>query len=57
MQAQFDTWDKLGQDVEHILFYTKDAKSTDFLNKQKKLEEKNDKACGIITGEVQIDLP
>ncbi len=26
VQAQFDTWDKLGQDVEHILFYTKDAK-------------------------------
>lgn len=26
VQSQFSHWDKLGQDVEYILFYTKDAK-------------------------------
>lgn len=42
VQAQFDTWDKLGQDVEHILFYTKDSKYR-FPKQTKKLEEKR---CG-----------
>ena len=39
VQAQFDTWDKLGQDVEHILFYTKDSNYR-FPKQTKKLDEK-----------------
>ena len=39
VQAQFDTWDKLGQDVEHILFYTKNSNYR-FPKQTKKLEEK-----------------
>jgi len=39
VQAQFDTWDKLGQDVEHILFYTKDSNFR-FPKQTKKLDEK-----------------
>ena len=40
VQAQFDTWDKLGQDVEHILFYTKNSnyrfpKQTNKLDEEK----------------------
>ena len=38
VQAQFDTWDKLGQDVEHILFYTKNSNYR-FLKQTKKLDE------------------
>lgn len=39
VQAQFDTWDKLGQDVEHILFYTKSS-TYRFPKQTKKLDEK-----------------
>lgn len=39
VQSQFDTWDKLGQDVEHILFYTKNPNYR-FPKQLKKLEEK-----------------
>ena len=39
VQAQFETWDKLGQDVEHILFYTKNSNYR-FPQQTKKLEEK-----------------
>jgi len=38
VQAQFDTWDKLGQDVEHILFYTKNSNYR-FPKQTKKLDE------------------
>lgn len=38
VQAQFETWDKLGQDVEHILFYTK-TPSYRFPKQIKKLDE------------------
>ena len=41
VQAQFDTWDKLGQDVEHILFYTKNSNYR-FPKQTKKLEEKKE---------------
>lgn len=39
VQAQFDTWDKLGQDIEHILFYTKNSNYR-FPKQTKKLDEK-----------------
>ncbi len=39
VQAQFETWDKLGQDVEHILFYTKNPNYR-FPKQTKKLDEK-----------------
>lgn len=38
VQAQFDTWDKLGQDSEYILFYTKNANYR-FPKQMKKLSE------------------
>lgn len=37
VQAQFDTWDKLGQDTEYLLFYTKSANYR-FPQQRKKLE-------------------
>jgi len=39
VQAQFDIWDKLGQDIEYILLYTKDSDYR-FPQQRKKLEEK-----------------
>lgn len=39
VQAQFETWDKLGQEVEHILFYTKNPNYR-FPKQTKKLDEK-----------------
>ena len=39
VQAQFETWDKLGQDVEHILFYTKSSVYR-FPQQRKKLDAK-----------------
>lgn len=39
VQAQFDTWDKLGQDIEHILFYTKNSNYR-FPKQTKMLDEK-----------------
>lgn len=38
VQAQFDTWDKLGQDIEYILFYTKNSNYR-FQKQTKKLNE------------------
>lgn len=38
VQAQFDTWDKLGQDIEYILFYTKNNDYR-FPKQTKKLKE------------------
>jgi len=37
VQAQFDTWDKLGQDIEHLLFYTKNSEYR-FPQQRKKLD-------------------
>lgn len=39
VQAQFETWDKLGQDIEHLLFYTK-TPNYRFPKQTKKLLEK-----------------
>ena len=39
VQAQFDTWDKLGQDIEFILLYTRYANYR-FPQQRKKLDEK-----------------
>lgn len=38
VQSQFDTWDKLGQDIEYILFYTKKSNYR-FPKQLRKLEE------------------
>lgn len=38
VQSQFDTWDKLGQDIEYLLFYTKKSNYR-FPKQLKKLEE------------------
>nr|WP_244979344.1 site-specific DNA-methyltransferase [Bartonella queenslandensis] len=38
VQAQFSTWDKLGQDLEYILFYTKNSQYR-FPKQLKKLED------------------
>lgn len=38
VQAQFETWDKLGQDTEYILFYTKNSEFR-FSQQLKKLDE------------------
>ena len=41
VQAQFDTWDKLGQDAEYILFYTKNSEYR-FPKQFKNMEEPKD---------------
>lgn len=41
VQAQFETWDKLGQDIEYILFYTKNVEYR-FPKQTKKLLEKKE---------------
>ena len=38
IQAQFKTWDKLGQDTEYVLFYTKNS-NYKFPQQRKKLEQ------------------
>lgn len=53
LQAQFDTWNKLGQGLEYILLYSKNCAYR--FKKQMKVLENPEKVNGIIIGEELID--